>query len=95
MLLGSPEKTDSALTDDRHDVTSSGIFHLLTSGMCFPSAFMHIYQLLPRRYLAFNPALERTLHGPDVHQGLGFAPGVKVSYDFTREISGGLEYYAD
>ena len=48
-----------------------------------------------RWYLAFNPALERTLHGPDVNQGLGFSPAVKVSYDFTAKISGGFEYYAD
>jgi len=27
--------------------------------------------------------------------GLGFSPGVKVSYDFTPKISGGVEYYAD
>jgi len=50
---------------------------------------------LGRWYFAVNPAIERTWHGPDVNQGLGFSPGVKVSYDFTREISGGLEYYAD
>jgi hypothetical protein len=48
-----------------------------------------------RWYFAFNPALERTLHGPDVNQGLGFAPAFKVSYDFTPVISGGFEYYAD
>jgi hypothetical protein len=48
-----------------------------------------------RWYFALNPALERTLHGPDVHQGLGFSPGVKVSFDFTTVISGGFEYYAD
>jgi hypothetical protein len=54
-----------------------------------------IDKTLGRWYLAFNPALERTLHGPDVNKGLGFSPGVKVSYDFTRQISGGLEYYAD
>ncbi len=48
-----------------------------------------------RWYFAFNPALERTLHGPDVNQGLGFSPGAKVSYDFTKKISGGFEYYAD
>lgn len=48
-----------------------------------------------RWYFAVNPALERTWHGPDVRQGLGFSPGVKVGYDFTREISGGFEYYAD
>jgi hypothetical protein len=50
---------------------------------------------LGRWYLAFNPALERTWHGPDVNLGLGFSPGVKVSYDFTPKISGGVEYYAD
>jgi hypothetical protein len=54
-----------------------------------------IDKTLGRWYLAFNPALERTLHGPDVHQGLGFSPAAKVSYDFTRKISGGIEYYAD
>ncbi len=54
-----------------------------------------IDKTLGRWYFAFNPALERTWHGPDVKQGLGFSPGVKVSYDFTRQISGGLEYYAD
>jgi hypothetical protein len=50
---------------------------------------------LGRWYLAFNPALERTWHGPDVRQGVGFSPAVKVSYDFSRKISGGIEYYAD
>jgi hypothetical protein len=48
-----------------------------------------------RWYFAVNPALERTWHGPDVNQGLGFSPGVKVSYDFNRAVSGGIEYYAD
>ena len=48
-----------------------------------------------RWYFAVNPALERTWHGPDVRQGLGFSPAVKVGYDFTKAISGGVEYYAD
>lgn len=48
-----------------------------------------------RWYFAVNPALERTFHGPDVKQGLVFSPGAKVSYDFSRVISGGVEYYAD
>lgn len=48
-----------------------------------------------RWYFAVNPALERTLHGPDVKQGIGFAPGVKVGYDFNKVVSGGVEYYAD
>jgi len=48
-----------------------------------------------RWYFAVNPALERTFHGPDVKQGVGFAPGAKIGYDFTKVVSGGLEYYAD
>ena len=54
-----------------------------------------IDKTLGRWYFAINPALERTFHGPDVNQGLGVAPGVKISYDFNRAVSGGLEYYAD
>lgn len=48
-----------------------------------------------RWYLAFNPALERTWHGPDVKQGVGFAPAFKVGYDITPKISAGVEYYGD
>ena len=47
-----------------------------------------------RWYFAVNPTLERTWHGPDVNQGLIFAPSVKISYGFTRVVSAGLEYYA-
>lgn len=46
-------------------------------------------------YLAVNPALERTWHGPDVSQGISFSPAFKVGYDFTKKVSGGLEYYGD
>ena len=30
--------------------------------------------------MAFNPALERTWHGADVKQGVGFALGAKVGH---------------
>ena len=48
-----------------------------------------------RWYFAVNPALERTWHGPDINQGIGFAPGAKIGYDFSKVVSGGIEYYAD
>jgi hypothetical protein len=48
-----------------------------------------------RWYFAVNPALERTWHGPNVDKGIDFSPAVKFSYDFTRKVAGGLEYYAD
>lgn len=44
-------------------------------------------------YLAFNPAMDRSFHGPSVNQGLTFSPAAKFSYDFTKKIAGGLEYY--
>jgi len=47
-----------------------------------------------RWYLSFNPALDRSFHGPGVNQGVTFSPNAKFSYDFTKRIAGGLEYYA-
>lgn len=44
-------------------------------------------------YLGFNPALERSWHGPSVSQGLEFSPNVKVSYQFSKKVAGGFEYY--
>jgi hypothetical protein len=55
----------------------------------------HHRQVIDRWYFAVNPALERTWHGPDVNQGWQFAPAAKVGYDFTKVVSGGIEYYAD
>jgi hypothetical protein len=48
-----------------------------------------------RWYWAINPAFERAWHGPDVNAGIDFAPAIKVSYDFTKQITGGFEYYGD
>ena len=48
-----------------------------------------------RWYWAINPALERTWHGPGVAEGLDFTPGAKISYDFTKKVAAGVEYYAD
>jgi len=44
-------------------------------------------------YFAFNPTLDRSFHGPSVNKGVEFSPNVKVSYDITKRIAGGLEYY--
>lgn len=54
-----------------------------------------IDKYMGRWYVALNPALERTWHGPDAAHGVGFSPGAKVSYDFNKQISGGVEYYAN
>ena len=44
-------------------------------------------------YLSFNPAFDRSFHGDSVHQGVTFSPDFKFSYDFTKKITGGFEYY--
>ena len=44
-------------------------------------------------YLSFNPTIDKSLHGASVSQGFEFSPNVKISYDFTKVITGGLEYY--
>lgn len=44
-------------------------------------------------YLAFNPAFDKSLHGFNQNQPWNFSPNFKVSYDFTKRVTGGLEYY--
>src|ERR1017187_8914870 len=44
-------------------------------------------------YFDFNPAFDRSLHGLNTGKGWGFSPNVKISFDFTKKIAGGLEYY--
>lgn len=46
-----------------------------------------------RWYGAFNPAMEKSLHGENQHKGFEFAPAAKFSYDVVRQVSVGLEYY--
>ncbi|MHB8500006.1 MAG: hypothetical protein ACYDCG_13280 [Candidatus Acidiferrales bacterium] len=48
---------------------------------------------LGRWYLSFNPTFDKSLHGQTASQGFVFSPNVKFSYDFTKKITGGLEYY--
>jgi len=48
---------------------------------------------LGRWYLDFNPTFDRSLHGLTVGQGFVFSPNVKISYDFTPKVTGGIEYY--
>ena len=52
-----------------------------------------IDKTLGRWYVSFNPTFDRALHGADVHRGFEFSPNAKVSYNFTKKIAGGLEYY--
>jgi hypothetical protein len=44
-------------------------------------------------YVSFNPAFDRSLHGATVSQGWVFSPNLKVSYNFTKKVAGGFEYY--
>lgn len=48
---------------------------------------------LGRWYLSLNPSFDRSLHGPGTSQGFVFSPNAKVSFDITKKVTGGLEYY--
>ncbi|MGZ3946456.1 MAG: hypothetical protein ACXVJB_16030 [Mucilaginibacter sp.] len=44
-------------------------------------------------YVSFNPTLDQSFAGPDEHRGLIFSPNLKWSYDVTKTVALGLEYY--
>jgi len=46
-----------------------------------------------RFYWSFNPAIEKSFKGLDAKRGYEFSPDLKLSYDITKKVSGGLEYY--
>ncbi|HVS94222.1 MAG TPA: hypothetical protein VHE59_19430 [Mucilaginibacter sp.] len=44
-------------------------------------------------YVALNPTLDQSFAGPDQHRGMIFSPNVKVSYDISKVVAIGPEYY--
>jgi hypothetical protein len=48
---------------------------------------------LGRLYLSFNPTIDRSFRGASSTKGFEFSPNFKASYDFTKQIAGGVEYY--
>ena len=46
-----------------------------------------------RFYWSFNPTLDKSFHGPGRSRGYEFSPNVKLSYDVTKKVAAGIEYY--
>ncbi len=44
-------------------------------------------------YISFNPTLDQSFAGPDQNRGLIFSPNLKGSYNITKVVAVGLEYY--
>lgn len=44
-------------------------------------------------YFSFNPTLDQSFKGPDANRGLIFSPNIKWSYDVSKVVALGLEYY--
>jgi hypothetical protein len=44
-------------------------------------------------YLSFNPTMDKSFAGPDQNRGLIFSPNLKGSYDVSKVVALGLEYY--
>ncbi len=48
---------------------------------------------LGRWYFDFNPTFEKSFHGPNAGKGFEFSPNFKFSYDVSKKVAAGLEYY--
>ncbi len=44
-------------------------------------------------YLCFNPVWDKSVHGPSANLGWVFSPNAKFSYNLTKKVAAGLEYY--
>lgn len=44
-------------------------------------------------YWSLNPAFAKSIHGANKNMGYVFSPNVKTSYNITKKIATGLEYY--
>lgn len=44
-------------------------------------------------YLAFNPTVGKSFVGANSDKGFDFSPNAKFSYDLTKKVAVGLEYY--
>jgi hypothetical protein len=44
-------------------------------------------------YMSFNPTFDKSFRGPSSNAGLEFSPNVKFSYDVTKKVAMGVEYY--
>jgi len=44
-------------------------------------------------YWSVNPTLDKSFHGLNKNEGLAFSPNVKASYNITKIIATGFEYY--
>lgn len=48
---------------------------------------------IDKTYLSFNPTFDKSFHGPESKRGYEFSPNFKFSYDVTKKIAAGIEYY--
>jgi hypothetical protein len=46
-------------------------------------------------YFSVNPDLSKSFQGVDAHRAPSFEPGVKISYNLTKRLAPGIEYYAE
>ncbi len=44
-------------------------------------------------YISLNPTIDKSFAGPDQNRGFIFSPNVKVSYDISKVVAIGPEYY--
>jgi hypothetical protein len=53
-----------------------------------------IDKTMGRLYWAVNPDVDRSFHGPSKSKGYEFEPEGKISYEVTKRVALGVEYYS-
>jgi len=48
---------------------------------------------IDKTYISFNPVVDQSFRGPDQNRGLIWSPNLKMSYDVTKVVALGFEYY--
>jgi len=98
--VGSHIRPRVAVPDSWHwpvGVSLSTEFGFQKSAFSANTATLEIRPIVDKKwgktYISINPTLEQSFAGPDAHRGLIFSPNVKGSYDVTKAVALGLEYY--
>ena len=67
--------------------------HGLRPGFTFSIPWVTIDKKIDKWYIALNPTLDQSFAGPDEHRGMIFSPNIKGSYDVSKVVALGIEYY--
>ncbi len=98
--VGSHIRPRVAIPEDMHwpvGVSLSLEFGFQKSAFDPNTATLEIRPIIDKKidkvYISFNPTVDQSFKGPDQNKGLIWSPNLKASYDVTKTVAVGFEYY--